>query len=635
MKRLLSVLGASFLLSISVTAQATDYVFISANGDTSAASMVQGDTIGFGANLTGAYVVWEVWIDLDGNGSISPGDKNVSDDMPPHYDQDSLATQGLPDMDPNVGIVLFDGMVGGPAAPYTYIFKATDTDSTSATDTAFVNSVPFPGAILSGTVSFSGVTPPDSQLMNILVGAEGTVFNFWEDLTDSFGSYTITLDSFTLGDTAVVSPSDEFPGYTVYPPDTTVIIADSITGLDFLFRPAAAMVSGTVKDDLGADLPNGTFLAARDTLTNQKETTLSSGFYYFNFDTSETGLDWEIEVDDPLRLSPTYLMPPAQTVTVGIGDSTTVNFTAYRTDTFNPGRVTIQDTVPLDKSYLVLAESESLNLGRVVQLADSVTGDFNLYVSSLETSWAVILHVFFTPPPPGYIVEGGWWRYRIPPGDSVNFNMVPITDTLKGNFSYHASVPDSLKFDLSTIGVILSYWSPGGFFDNLADYVNPDTSGNYLFGVDQDTFLVFAPLPDTTFYTIPPFYDSLVVTGNVDTVDFVIYSSLVGVEEEDAQLKIQKAKLLQNQPNPLTSKTRIRFELPVSGHVSLKVYDLSGRLVKTIMDNEMKAGVYTFIWDGSDSDGRKVSSGIYFYRLQSKIGQAGEFTGIRKMILLK
>jgi hypothetical protein len=529
-------------------------------------------------------------------------------------------------MDSTLGMVLFDDLVGGPAAPYTYIFLATDTDSTSAIDTAFVDLHPSPGANIFGTVSISGVTPPDSQLMNLMVEAEGTVFDFWDDLTDSMGAYTIGLDSFTLGDTAIVSPMDEFFGMTPVPQEVTVVLIDTLTGIDFTYVPAAATVSGSVKDDLGADLEDGVRLeASMDSITS-KETILSSGFYFFNFDTSQVG-DWQVEVT-PFGLISNYLVPPSQNVTIGIGDSLTVDFIAYRTDTTIAGQVTIEDTVPLDKSYLIWSDSDSI--GAALDFADSITGEYTLNVSSQDPTWTVFLNIFFSPPPLGYIVEGGYAHFGVSPGDSVDFNFVPITDTLSGTFSFHPSVPGSLRFDLSTIEAIISYWTPAGFLKNIAYVLNPDTAGFYQAGVDLDTFQVIPNLPDTTFFTIPQYYDSLVITGSVDTLDFVIYSSLVGVDEEDIGGQYVEPRLLQNEPNPVISNTVIRYAIPAEDQVSLKVYDLSGRLVKTLVSESQKSGVYAFKWDGRDNSGKRLPSGIYFYRFKS-----GDYTATKKLILLR
>ena len=88
--------------------------------------------------------------------------------------------------------------------------------------------------------------------------------------------------------------------------------------------------------------------------------------------------------------------------------------------------------------------------------------------------------------------------------------------------------------------------------------------------------------------------------------------------------------LEQNYPNPFNPSTNIRFQVPKSSFVSLKVYDLLGREVKTLVSRELTNGVYNITWDGDNKFGEKVSSGMYFYRLDT-----GSYKSTKKMILLK
>ena len=81
---------------------------------------------------------------------------------------------------------------------------------------------------------------------------------------------------------------------------------------------------------------------------------------------------------------------------------------------------------------------------------------------------------------------------------------------------------------------------------------------------------------------------------------------------------IRHPVLLQNFPNPMTaSGTRFAFYLPEESSVSLRVYDLSGRLVRTVMAGTAVAGYHEMAWDGADDGGRPVSLGIYFYMLET------------------
>jgi hypothetical protein len=88
--------------------------------------------------------------------------------------------------------------------------------------------------------------------------------------------------------------------------------------------------------------------------------------------------------------------------------------------------------------------------------------------------------------------------------------------------------------------------------------------------------------------------------------------------------------LHRNEPNPFNPRTTIRYSLAAPGRVDLCVYDLRGRLVRTLVAEERPAGLQQAIWDGRDDSGIAVASGVYFYRLES-----GDFEQSRKMLLLK
>jgi hypothetical protein len=92
-----------------------------------------------------------------------------------------------------------------------------------------------------------------------------------------------------------------------------------------------------------------------------------------------------------------------------------------------------------------------------------------------------------------------------------------------------------------------------------------------------------------------------------------------------------KNSLAQNYPNPFNPQTTIAFSLKENAHVSLKVYNVAGQLVRTLVNENRVAGVYTDVqWDGRSDSGSLVSSGVYFYKLVSK-----NFSMTKKMVLLK
>ncbi|MFC1555646.1 FlgD immunoglobulin-like domain containing protein [candidate division KSB1 bacterium] len=104
----------------------------------------------------------------------------------------------------------------------------------------------------------------------------------------------------------------------------------------------------------------------------------------------------------------------------------------------------------------------------------------------------------------------------------------------------------------------------------------------------------------------------------------------VGVDEEPKTKIPEDFALKQNYPNPFNPETIIQYELPKVADVTLKIYNIFGQEVKTLINETKPAGYHQAIWDGTNNSGVKISSGIYFYRIQ-----AGEYTAARKMILLK
>ncbi len=106
--------------------------------------------------------------------------------------------------------------------------------------------------------------------------------------------------------------------------------------------------------------------------------------------------------------------------------------------------------------------------------------------------------------------------------------------------------------------------------------------------------------------------------------DFYFTGTVTALDDNMAEI-VRDFKLSQNYPNPFNPSTVISWQSPVGSRQILKIYDLLGREVKTLVNEEKKAGYHSIDFNGSD-----LPSGIYFYRLQT-----GDFVQTRKMILLK
>lgn len=94
-------------------------------------------------------------------------------------------------------------------------------------------------------------------------------------------------------------------------------------------------------------------------------------------------------------------------------------------------------------------------------------------------------------------------------------------------------------------------------------------------------------------------------------------------------------RLHDNYPNPFNPTTKIEYEVPSRSHVRLVVYDILGRLVRTLVNSDHSNGHYFVAWDGTNETGRQVASGMYIYRMEAADGSGSATVLSRKMMLLK
>ncbi len=121
---------------------------------------------------------------------------------------------------------------------------------------------------------------------------------------------------------------------------------------------------------------------------------------------------------------------------------------------------------------------------------------------------------------------------------------------------------------------------------------------------------------------------SLVEAG-IDDLAIIALSGVSGVDDELLPVQIV-TDLGQNHPNPFNPRTRINFSLAKPGRATLQVFDVSGRLVKTLLQGDLPAGDQSVLWDGTTSGGYPVATGVYFYRLETD-----DTVMSRRMMLLK
>ncbi len=123
-------------------------------------------------------------------------------------------------------------------------------------------------------------------------------------------------------------------------------------------------------------------------------------------------------------------------------------------------------------------------------------------------------------------------------------------------------------------------------------------------------------------------YDNLSPSSNYDVV--WVMPTKAGYVIRSGSLVPGKYDLKQNYPNPFNPTTTIAFDLPQECRVMITIYDLAGRKVRSLWNGSLPAGSHRVEWHGDNDRGVAVAGGVYLYRLT-----AGEFTAIRKMILMR
>ena len=160
--------------------------------------------------------------------------------------------------------------------------------------------------------------------------------------------------------------------------------------------------------------------------------------------------------------------------------------------------------------------------------------------------------------------------------------------------------------------------SSGGPYHKLN---NPPISDNqYYVGDQSDGYFVVRSVKDSV-----ESYNSMEVFLNIVT----------SVESGEITNVPERFQLDQNYPNPFNPSTQIKYQLPIAAQVKLTIYNMLGRRVRTLIDEEKPAGLYNIQWDGLSDRGLPAASGLYFFRIEAKGIGGQSFVVTKKMLLLK
>lgn len=287
-----------------------------------------------------------------------------------------------------------------------------------------------------------------------------------------------------------------------------------------------------------------------------------------------------------------------------------------------------------------------------VLITKSITNEITGYQRTVtDTAWIIVgttTQLFYDDFENGY---ANWYRS----GTSVKWDTTSlqshspthcITDSRAGNYANNANLYIQLNSGINLTAypaALLSWWerySTEEGYDFCIPMVSPNSS---------------------TWYSPIPQYSGSSTTWNKRTVDITPYlgsafnvrfrlSSDGGVVDDgwyvdDVMIEVYentgvtggpypgplaRTCLLPANPNPSFGSVRISYQLAATGVVSLNVYDIAGKLVRTVESGIKAAGSHLTTWDGRDQGGRQVANGVYLYRLT-----AGDYTATRKLTIVR
>ncbi len=186
----------------------------------------------------------------------------------------------------------------------------------------------------------------------------------------------------------------------------------------------------------------------------------------------------------------------------------------------------------------------------------------------------------------------------------------------------------------------------GGFFSKQTDkpvhhgwiwaWDGANQWGQHAGAERNGRFQIWLPNGTYDVYASGDGYEEELVASSVvlndEVVEYTIYLEGEGpkLSLDDPSTMPMTFALHQNYPNPFNPTTTISYDLPEQSHITLDIYDLLGKRIKTLVHQSQDAGRQIVMWDGTDDVRRQVSAGVYLYRIQT-----GEFTQTRKMLILK
>jgi len=437
--------------------------------------------------------------------------------------------------------------------------------------------------------------------------------------TENGGVYTASVAAgiYSVRVHGSIGPEEDPTVYDYTLPGRVTIIEDTV--LDIAI-PTMFAVSGNV---LKFGTTSTAIAGATVTLTNQD----SEGYNpQPATSAADTGAFTMLTVPGTYTLTVTYTEAETQHTWTHIADVVVVS--ADVTVAVNVGAYMVSGTVAMfgaTPTYMAGAVKLT-NLDQAGYDPPSVnsnasTGVFDLLV--LPGTYS--LKVTYTD-----TTEQIWYHYENISVSTANVPYVTVLVNEKYTVGGTIQSGDATAVPLSNATLVLT----NTVTSTIVLTTNSNTSGEFTFtDVPRGSYNLKASgthatwsNPTQTYTDVAYPSNPLVVTANNTTIEFTIST----VDEADVVALPTVTTLKANYPNPFNPSTTISFDIASAGHVSIEVYNIKGQRVKSLVNDNYAVGRHNVVWNGDDTAGRTVGSGVYFYRMT-----APGYASVRKMLLMK
>jgi hypothetical protein len=195
--------------------------------------------------------------------------------------------------------------------------------------------------------------------------------------------------------------------------------------------------------------------------------------------------------------------------------------------------------------------------------------------------------------------------------NSITIDTVEVKSVLASN------IPATFHIEISIRDSVIARWDH--FVNRISNYLPYYHTEQVSFSQQQGDTIVYK-IYGNSFWS---------PEGGLSGISYV---KLMGSPATNIEIVTTPSIIIlsQNYPNPFNSYTTINFQVAKSAPVILKIYDITGREVRTLIDTFFGVGNFSITWDGLDNNDRRANAGVYFYSLQS-----GDFKEVKKALLLE